>query len=649
MKKKVLTALILVTVGAVIYFSRQIFYFKYEPEYYENLYYHSQWNIPNSTRGISDGDLYKFVGYRLVEGENPFYINYEVPPFGKYLYGLAEKAFGNPYWVSLGLYFASILVLFMFAKDLFNDWLTSLLSLFLFITSPFVATQVRETMLDLPLMAMYLFHAWLMVRFLKEKTIYYLIAAGVFLGLATGIKAGVYTPFVLILGMVVLWLTKTKKFKDLILYVGSVFGGYVLSYFCYFIRHPNPIPWLRLHKKPLTFYLSPNNQVNYLNQWKGIFLNVYQGWWQSGKTIGLGDWSLLLPLGVITALFILYSSIKSKESKWLYISGLTLVFLGVNTIIPFWPRYLMPIIPLFALLIVKAFKKAKWVVFVLALLNLPFFKSSMVNFDPTGDVNAAANFISTRAYRELYRSIKPEERYNIQEEEFIKNCEDFYSRLGTRDINVKINQVRQDGNKANADVEIIYLTKYGELNQEKKLQYERIRNQWRLDWSWDYLWENYNPELGIEIDEDTIPFYRLYNAQGSLMAYRGEWKMVYVIPRLMFDWNDHLNKLSELTNLRTMEIDERIKRFVPDRYPRFVGYLDPALGDEGIEKAESVKGVVLKDIQYALVSDTFENKLLAKKKIDQLINKQPEIFFIRAEGSIDFPELPKGDIIIRLD
>ena len=84
-----------------LYSLRQIFYYRYEPAYYENWFYTSQWNIPGSTRGIADGELYKFVGYRLTQGENPFNINFEVPPLGKYLYGLAETSIGNPYWVSL--------------------------------------------------------------------------------------------------------------------------------------------------------------------------------------------------------------------------------------------------------------------------------------------------------------------------------------------------------------------------------------------------------------------------------------------------------------------------------------------------------------------------------------------------------------------
>ncbi len=119
MKNKIIKILILIFIFLTLYFSRQIFSYKYDPEYYENYYYHSQWNIPNSVRGIGDGDLYKFVGYKLASGENPFNINYEVPPFAKLLYGISEKYFANPYIVSLFFYFCSFFCFISYFKVFF--------------------------------------------------------------------------------------------------------------------------------------------------------------------------------------------------------------------------------------------------------------------------------------------------------------------------------------------------------------------------------------------------------------------------------------------------------------------------------------------------------------------------------------------------
>ena len=69
-----ISALIILCIGFILYYSKQVFHYQYDPEYQENLYYHSQWNYPGSARGISDGEIYKFVGYKLVQGENPYLI-----------------------------------------------------------------------------------------------------------------------------------------------------------------------------------------------------------------------------------------------------------------------------------------------------------------------------------------------------------------------------------------------------------------------------------------------------------------------------------------------------------------------------------------------------------------------------------------------
>lgn len=152
-------SLAIITAIVFIFFnSRQIFFQKYEPEYFENWYYHSQWNYPQSSRGMSDGPLYQFVGYRLTQGENPFNINFEMPPFGKYLYGLAAKYIGNAYCTTVLIYLSSLLAFFLLSLELFKNNKIILSTFLLFVTTPFVATQLRETMLDLPLMFFYLVH-----------------------------------------------------------------------------------------------------------------------------------------------------------------------------------------------------------------------------------------------------------------------------------------------------------------------------------------------------------------------------------------------------------------------------------------------------------------------------------------------------------
>lgn len=599
---------ILIVIIIVLFFSRFIFFYKYEPEYYENWYYHSQWSYPQSARGISDGELYKFVGYRLAEGENPFNISYEVPPFAKYLYGLSEKFLGSPYPITIFLYISSICLLFLLLKNLFSDKRLILLSLLLFVTTPFVATQVRETMLDLPLMVLYLAHTFFFIRYLSNQQLKELVLAGIFLGLATGTKFGAYTPGVLILNFLILISLNFKKNILLyFLYLGTVIAGYVLAFFSYFSRHPNPIPWFKLHEKVLDFYLSSEITVDYFNQWRSIFLNSYQGWWQPGKITNLGDWSLILPIGVLATLFIFFKDLKNKNKVWVYISGITLVFLITNTFISFWPRYLMPSIPLFIVMIAYIFRKKGFIIIVLILLNIPLLINSLATDNPKGDFEASARFMNTRANRELYRSIDPNLRKDLPEEKFIDINEEFFDKLNTKKVRVNLGDIKRKDDYAIAEVEIKYETKYGELAHFTNFEFIKINGQWKMKWKWDYLWPGFTPEskLVIEEREDAIK--------------KDKWKAVYIMPRVMFDWNKHLGLLSMVTQESTITINDRMLEVVPDKYPRFAGFLDRSLGSDGIDQALAIPGVTLRDNERSKAHIFLENN--SKEKIEILLIK----------------------------
>lgn len=548
--------------------------------------------------------LYKFVGYRLVQGENPFYLNYEAPPFGKYLYGLAEHSFGNPYMVSLGLYIIAITVFWFLTKELFKEKKYSLLVLLIFTTTPFIATQVRDTMLDLPLTVFFLVNVYFFVKFLNKPKLFFLVLAGIFLGLATGTKIGVYTPGVILLGLpMIIWASKKLprilQFINPLFYLGSIFAGYCIAYISYFIHHPNPIPWIKLHQKQLEFYYNPNATVDYLNQWRGIFANTYQGWWGAGQT-GLGDWSPILPLGVISAFAVFILALKRKEKPWIYIAGITSIFLIVNTFISFWPRYLMPAVPGFILLIAYFGRKFAFVMLFLALLNLQFLYSSLAVKNYESNAAAPANFISLRAYRELYRSIDPDQRRFIKEDEFIKTVEDFYEALTVRKIEAQVRNITGTENGADIIYDIKYLTDYGEVSFSPKLEFKDVHNQIFLDWKWDYLWPDYSPEKKIITE-----FFDGETAAGKTLQKKGKGEKVYIITRHI-KWPATLDRLAEVTQLMGgVEIGERLRWSIPDDFPRYVGILNKGLGEDGRKKALDITGVKLREIDFDAAADIY--------------------------------------------
>ena len=576
-----ISVLIVLVTATILFFSRQIFFFRYDPEYFENYYYNSQWSVPQSTRGISDGELYKFVGYRLVQGENPFNLNYEVPPFAKHLYGLAEYTIGNPYWISLGFFFLTGATIYFLCLELFATRTTALLGLLLYVTTPFIASQIRETMLDLPLTSLFIVHSLFLVRFFKRFKPKDLILAGIFLGLATGTKIGVYTPFTLLLGLILIFLS-SRKLKNIPIYLISVFTGYVISFSSYFIRHPNPLPWLRLHEKPLSFYLQPSGgSVDYLNQWRGIFINTYQGFSVGGAKTGLGDWSPILPLGVILAVIIFYLGLKKKDYSWIYLTLFSFGILAVNTFISFWARYLMPVVPIFILFIVFAFRKFSSIIIILSFLNLLILLPILTTMNLSGHSGAVDRFLNTRAYREMYRSVDKETRLRYPEEKFISAMENFYVTMRVKKIEVSIADVDDTNNSHRGNLNTRYLTDYGDFSNTQEINFVVEHNQWKTIWKWDYLWPGFDPDGRIEIKTDSPKPVKVR-------------KVVYVIPRLMYDWGKYSSALSILTKMSSQDVDVKIRETIPDDFPRFVGYLDPEVDSDTREK-NLLPGIEIRD------------------------------------------------------
>lgn len=624
-----LITLIVAVISFVLFNSRQVFNFTYDSEYYENLYYHSQWNIPQSTRGISDGDLYKFVGYRLVYGENPFYLNFEVPPLAKYLYGLVEVFVGNPYFLNIFYYLIIIAVFYKLSDNLFKNNKLNLLSTLLLVVTPFIATQIKETMLDLPLTFFFLIHFWYFIKYLSVKDNKELILAGLFLGLATGVKIGVYTPLIGLSGFFVIYLTE-KRIKSIkpYLYTVSVAAGYVISYISYFIRHPNPIPWIKLHQKPIEFYMNSQFAVDHLNQWKGIFLNTYQGWWGSGKT-SFGDWSLLLPIGVIFAFYILFWSLKKKDYKWLYLSLSTISVLFVNSLIAFWPRYLMPIIPLLVLFTIKQLRKWTIVIWFIIISSFLITSKTLTDHPINGHVEAVERFFSTRAYRELYRSLSYEQREQISEEVFINTNENFYSTFDTRKIELKLLNLEVEKNNAQANYEITLDTKFGELKRNQIIEYIYKDNQWRLNWKWEYIYPNYSPETNIVISSEMFKIKAVTQSQKTVLV-SGLRPAVYAIPRLMSDWNKHNDMIAKITMQKPSESEKIIRSVVPDKYPIFIGLLDPRIANYK-ELIKDIPSIQIKEI-YSLVP--FNNKIDLENyvsTINRILKENPSQFISTAD------------------
>jgi hypothetical protein len=215
----------------------------------------------------------------------------------------------------------------------------------------------------------------------------------------------------------------------------------------------------------------------------------------------------------------------------------------------------MPIIPAFCIIIVYCLKSKPFLIYLLIFLNIPFYYNSIIKQPYQGTVDTTIRFVNTRNYRELYRAINPRQRKNLSEDSFINTYENFLNQIGARKIESNITSLKVENNKVTGKLEVKYQTRYGELNNESPIEFNKINNQWKLNWSWNYLYHSYDPAypLKIEIKPNST----------SILE-------VHMIPRLMFDWGKSLTQIQTITTINQKILDERIRSTVPDKYPRWV-------------------------------------------------------------------------------
>ena len=424
--KKIFNWLILIGLILIVsYFNRWIFSFKFEPEYWENYYYTSQWNVPNSQRQISDEGVYRYIGYRLVNGENPFNVDYWVPPMGKYWYGVGAKYLQNPYLISFVFYLLSIFIFGLLTNLIFKKDTTRWLAIYLWVLNPIIVEQVWQTMLDLPLVLFFLVHVYFLFKFENSKSFKNLILAAIFLGLMAGTKPAYFIP---IIGLIDWWwvitVEKVNKFKNLSFYLLFVIGGYVLAYTCYFIVHPNPIPWIRLHEKVINFQKGNGGSHDILNIFRTIFLDKYKGFWVGGKEMVVKSWSLILPIGTIFLAknILFFKKIIKQNPKIIYLSLIGVGYLLMCLTIDFWPRYLVLLLPVLILLVVNFFASQPLILVLILISYLPWLN---YNFFPDSKaiIDEWSQEINDHHYRETYRLLDKTSQQKIDETTWLKYWE----------------------------------------------------------------------------------------------------------------------------------------------------------------------------------------------------------------------------------
>jgi len=380
---------------------RWTFTYKFDPVYWENFYYTSQWNIPNSKRVIGDEGVYRYIGYRLVNGENPFNVDYWVPPLGKYWYGVAVKYLGNPYWASWGWYAILLILVWVITK---NWWVLLLVA-----TNPLIVAQVGLTMLDLPQGVLLLAQAGCLLSG-------QFVLAGIMLGLMMGVKIGVLGPMVAVVGAYYLW-KKTKSKKEILMFLVAIPAGYMLAYTCYFLAHPNPIPWLRLHQKVIEFWKNSGATAHPLNILGYVLVNKFNQVWGEGRVwMTVKEWSILFLVSLIIIIKSFFLKVNLKNKYYLLLAS---GWIGMCALIDFWPRYLVAIVPILAIITVDFLKnKRGWLILIL-IINL-FNLRTVLWPTPEQELREIQTNLKTGNYREIYEMGSKDFKVKNRVEEIVK-------------------------------------------------------------------------------------------------------------------------------------------------------------------------------------------------------------------------------------
>ncbi len=352
---------ILFFIALALYFSRWALLLPVDLVHLQDRFDHSQWRIPQSSRVISDNELYQVAGIRLVQGADPFSINPEVPPLAKYLYGWSWAVTGNPHWLSVGLLVVAVWIFYQLTRKMTTQSQAQQFTTWIFLISPLLLSQLTQTMLDLPQLVALLIHWWAVNRLITkpspstpDRSHFWTLVAGLSLGAAAATKFPLVIPIILLADGWLLWkLHKLSRLVQILFLTGLV---YVSSYAYYFWLGHTPIEWLKAQKWMLHFYLGSRSDTAPLTFWITSFTGSYQGWWnEAASRVGEWTWwwpaSLLLP----AAVFIKDRRKLSPFQSYLFLCWMGL--LGLYTLIPFWPRYFLSILPLGILLAVPILEK----------------------------------------------------------------------------------------------------------------------------------------------------------------------------------------------------------------------------------------------------------------------------------------------------
>lgn len=305
---------------------------------------------------MSDEEVYTYAGYVYVTGESPMSVNFEHPPFIKYLYGVSTTYLGNPNIIVAIFVLVEALCIIYLAKELYVDKRLVVIATLLFLSNSLVYWYFSKALLDIPLTGMMLLVVVLYTKYMKKPSFPSALLFGVISGLylcskyAFPLSVGLFG--VLLLTMLV----KHGKIWHVVAAIGMAGISYISLYFAFFLKGNTIIDFIKFEVWRLNWYMGKTDGPKALIL-QTIFFGKHRAWWAyDGSMVTYPNYTILWPITCVVFLVSLFKKMKHAASLIPYkiwtLGALLVLLLGASN-----DFYLIPLLPGFILFGVKIFDR----------------------------------------------------------------------------------------------------------------------------------------------------------------------------------------------------------------------------------------------------------------------------------------------------
>lgn len=569
----------------LLWWSRWIIDVKYDRPALTDLYDHSQWVVPQSPRLMGDAELYQVSGDDIWRAGEFFRVNPETPPFGKYVYGAAINLTNRPYLGTIAIFGTTLFLSAILCFNLFphNRRQAIVISSSLLLGNQLFASQLTQTMLDMPQLCGLLLYTLGLIAYRKTTKNLFILMASVGLTIFIGSKIGVLAPILLIGGLFFLPLKNWKAWATLLITSAILYTGLYLPYF---LQGHTPIEWLKNQKWMITFYRTSNVAFFGWNLPAVVFTGWHWGWWDKSWS-AVGEWSILWPV-TFGSLLLGWKHFKTLDNNWRGILVMSTLFMVSFLILPFWPRYLILVLPFSAYFLAKTIRHypiTNQLTLAVGILLLTISSQLPLAEPVAGHV---ADRWAAQAYPEIYGTLSQASQEAFTRGEFVTLIASAEQGMQSEKITAyaELNQKSLWQSTQTGTLYIVRQTPLGLVTHAHPIQLVRERGRWRVRWDWQLVAPFYEPGSHFTVVQEQLPYGTVKTSDNIAVIQPANKEILFVKPALIKKEPADLQKITLLTGLR--EIDILPPLFVT-AYNAPLVRIGPVVQDIGQDTLETAK------------------------------------------------------------